>query len=101
MSVLAFHTLAPWAMALSLASNFAAGAAAGLLHVGTLWWNTRRFAQGGRATTTAALMVVRFAVLGGMLLLASLEGAPPLLAMALGILAARMLAVHKFRMAVP
>ena len=100
MTLLAFHTLPPWAMALSLAMHVLAGLATGLLHVGTLWWNTRRFAQGGRAMSTAALMLARFAVLGIVLLLASLEGALPLLAMAVGICAARMLVIRKLQMGV-
>ena len=98
MTLPAFHTLPPWAMALSLTAHLLAGIAAGLLHVRTLWWNTRRFAQGGRAMTTAALMVARFAVLGGVMLLASLEGALPLLALALGIFVARMLVIRKLQM---
>jgi F-type H+-transporting ATPase subunit c len=80
MTVLAFHTLPPWAMALSLAADLVAGAALGILHLRTLWWNARRFAQGRRPMTSAALMVARFAVLGGVLLLVSQEGALPLLA---------------------
>lgn len=101
MTLLAFHTLPPWAMALSLTAHLLAGIATGLLHVRTLWWNTRRFAQGGRAMTTTALMVARFAVLGGVLLLASLEGALPLLAMALGIFAARIVVIRKLQMTFP
>jgi len=101
MTLLAFDTLPPWAMALSLAFHLLAGIATGSLHVRTLWWNTRRFAEGGRVMTTAALMAARFVVLGGVLLLASLEGALPLLTMALGIFAARMLMVRRFRKAVP
>lgn len=101
MTLLAFDTLPSWAMALSLTAHLLAGIATGTLHLRTLWWTTRRFAQGGRAMTTAALMAARFAVLGCVLLLASLEGALPLLAMALGIFTARVLMVRRLRMAVP
>jgi F1F0 ATPase subunit 2 len=88
-------------MALSLTAHLLAGIATGLLHVRTLWWNTRRFAQGGRAMATAALMVARFVMLGSVLLLASLDGALPLLAMALGTFGSRMLEIRKFQMVVP
>jgi hypothetical protein len=50
-------------------------------------------------TTTIALMVGRFALLGGLLTMASLEGALPLLAMALGVLVARFVVMR--RVAVP
>ena len=101
MTLPAFHALPPWAMALSLLAHLAAGITMGLLHVRTLWWNTRRFAQGGRAMATAALMATRFVVLGGVLVLASLEGALPLFAMALGIVVARMVVIRKLQMVAP
>ena len=40
-------------------------------------------------------MIGRFALLGGLLTLASLEGAPPLLAMALGVLVARVVVMRR------
>ncbi|MEJ0047673.1 MAG: ATP synthase subunit I [Rhodospirillales bacterium] len=51
--------------------------------------SARLLASGGRARTAVALMAGRFAVLGGVLTLASLRGAAPLLAVTLGVLLAR------------
>ena len=101
MTLLAFDTLPSWAMALSLTVHLLAGIATGSLHLGTLWWTTRRFARAGGAMTAAALMAARFAVLGGVLLFASREGALPLVAMALGIFTARAVMVRRLRMAGP
>ena len=52
-------------------------------------------------TTTVALMIGRFALLGGLLTLASLEGALPLLVMALGVLIARSAVMRRVREAAP
>ena len=52
-------------------------------------------------TTTIALMVGRFALLGGLLTLASLEGALPLLMTALGLLIARPVVMREVREAEP
>ena len=49
--------------------------------------------------TAIAIMVTRFAVLAGALALAAVQGARPLLAMAAGILVARILVVHRVRAA--
>jgi F1F0 ATPase subunit 2 len=82
-----------------LATYFAAGILLGLLYFGGLWWNARLFAAGGHATTSILLLAGRVALLGGLLTLASLQGAGPLLAMALGVLIARALAMR--RLALP
>ena len=57
--------------------------------------------MGGRATTTVALMIGRFALLGGLLALASLEGALPLLVMALGVFIARSAVMRRVGEATP
>jgi hypothetical protein len=46
-------------------------------------------------------MIGRYALLGGLLTLASLEGALPLLMMALGVLIARSVVVRRVREAAP
>ena len=46
-------------------------------------------------------MIGRFALLGGLLTLASLEGALPLLAMALGVFIARFAVMRRIREAAP
>ncbi len=101
MSLASFDGLPVWAMLLSLGAHLAAGVMLGVLYFRALWWNTRRFALGGRVTTTIALMIGRLGLLGGMLTLASLEGALPLLVMALGILIARSAVLRRGREAAP
>jgi F1F0 ATPase subunit 2 len=80
-----------------LASYFAAGTVGGALYFHTLWWNTRLFAQAGRARTMILAMIGRFVLLGGLLTLASLAGAMPLLLTALGVFAARFVVMSKVR----
>lgn len=89
MSVWSFDSLPAWAMFLSLGAHLAAGIALGAFYFRAVWRSARLFAQGGRAATIVVLIAGRFAVLGGLLALASLEGALPLLIMALGVLIAR------------
>ena len=101
MNFLSFDVLPPWALYLSLAAHLAAGIALGVVYFCSLWWNARRFAAGGRAITAVALMIGRFVLLGGLLTLASLEGALPLLMMALGVLIARPVVIRRVREATP
>lgn len=97
MTPLSFDTSPPWAMLFGLAVHLAAGIVVGIVYFRSLWWNARRFAEGGRVTTTLALMFGRFALLGGLLTLASLEGALPLLLMTLGVLIARFVVMRGVR----
>lgn len=96
MSSIAFGGLSPWVMAFSLGAYFAIGVAAGLLYFRSVWRNASRLARGGRVSVTVALVIGRFALLGALLTSASLQGAPPLLAMALGILVARPLIMRRY-----
>ncbi len=97
MSYLSFNTLPGWAMALSLAAHLAAGIGLGTVYFNAIWWNARLFARGGRASTTVILTIGRLVRLGGLLTWASRDGAPPLLAMALGVLIARPLVMRRHR----
>ena len=101
MSLWPFDGLATWAMLLGLAGHLAAGIWVGIFYFQAVWWNARLLALGGRATIAIALMIGRFVLLGALLLLASPEGALPLLMMALGILVARSAVLHRFREAAP
>jgi F1F0 ATPase subunit 2 len=82
---------------LGVGAHLAAGIMVGTLYFGGLWWNARLFAKGSRATATIMLMIGRFALLGGLLTLASLEGAMPLLMMALGVFIARSVVMRLMR----
>ncbi len=75
--------------ALIVAVHLAGGVALGALYFSCLWWHARQFGQGGRLGALLAGSAVRFALLGGALWAASLEGAMPLLTTALGVLLAR------------
>ena len=101
MSFISFDALPPWTGYLSLAAHLAAGVVLGFIYFQSLWWNASRLTGGGRATTAIAFTVGRFALLGGLLTLASLEGALPLLMLALGVLIARPVVMRRVRGAVP
>src|SRR5580693_1021801 len=74
-----------WTAFLSLAAHLTAGVIVGVLYFRSLWWNARRFTAGDRTATTIAVLIGRFVALGVVLTFASLEGALPLLLMALGV----------------
>ena len=88
------HGLPDWTTALGLLAHLAVGVALGTAYFHGLWWNARLFAAGASLPVSIGLVIGRFALLGGVLMLASLEGALPLLAMALGVLVARWAVVH-------
>ena len=90
-----------WAETIILAAHFAAGIALGILYFRSLWWNVRRFAHGDSFFATIVLMIGRFVLLGGLMTLASLEGALPLLVLALGVLAARVAVIRSVRGVTP
>ena len=90
-----------WGTALSLAAHLAAGIGLGVAYFSAVWWTTRLFATGGSAWTAIALIAGRLILLGGLLTLASIEGALPLLAMALGVLIARPFVMWRHREAAP
>ncbi len=90
-----------WAWLFSLAVHLGAAFALGILYFRSLWWSARRFSGGGSLVATIALMGVRLVVMGGVLTLASLEGALPLLTLALGVLVARFAVMHRVRRAIP
>jgi F1F0 ATPase subunit 2 len=101
MNFLPFEDLPSWGVLLSLAAHLAGGIVLGVLYFRGLWWSACRFNGRGSTTTAIALMVGRFALLGGLLTLASLQGALPLLMMALGVLIARPVVMCKVREAAP
>lgn len=87
-----------WALALAVAgAHLAAGLGLGLLYFGSLWWNARRFAGAGRLRMVLAFAAARFALLGGVLALTSIEGAGPLLETMLGVLVARSVVLRRAR----
>jgi hypothetical protein len=80
---------------LMLSFYLAVGVVAGILYFRCLAWNVRLFAEGGSAMTTIVLMTGRIALLGGMLALASHQGALPLLLMAIGVFIARFMIIRR------
>lgn len=101
MSIPSFDVLPAWAALLSLAAHLAAGYGLGILYFRSLWWSAHQFTGRGSLVATIALMVGRFILLAGILTLASLEGALPLLTMALGVLIARFAVMNGLREAAP
>lgn len=97
MSLICLNSLPGWAIALSLAGNFAAGTGIGVVYFRGLWWNARLFAEGASLRVTMGLLVGRLVLLGGLLTLASLEGALPLLLMTVGVLVARTAIMNRLK----
>ena len=97
MNISWLNSLPGWATVLSLLVHFAAGIVLGAVYFHGLWWNARLFAEGASLKVTIGLLIGRFVILGGLLTLASLEGAMPLLVMALGVLVARFAVMHRLR----
>jgi F1F0 ATPase subunit 2 len=96
MNLRLLDTLPAWAVLLGLAIHLGAGFGLGLLYFRSLWWSVRRFADRGFLVATIVL-IGRFALIGGVLTLASFEGALPLLAMALGVVIARVAVTSRVR----
>lgn len=99
MNLPALDTLPTWAVAAGLATHWGTGFWLGFLYFRGLWWSTRRFSGRRSVLAILALMVGRFVLMGGVLGLAGLEGAMPLLTMALGVLVARSAVVNGIRKA--
>ena len=90
-----------WPMVAVLAAHFAMGTGLGACYFGGLWWNACLFASGARLVLAIGLIMGRFALLASFLTLASLEGALPLLLMALGVVLARPLVMRRVRATAP
>jgi F1F0 ATPase subunit 2 len=101
MSISSFDMLPAWANLLGLAAHLGAGFALGIFYFRSLWWSACRFIGRGGVVATIAFMIGRFVLIGGVLTLASLEGALPLLTMALGVLIARFVIMSGVREAAP
>jgi F1F0 ATPase subunit 2 len=91
--------LARLPLAASVVLHGAIGVGLGLFYFGRVWRDSRRIAGAERLSRILASMAVRFVVLGGLLTLASLEGAAPLLAAALGVLVGRTVVLRQIRAA--
>jgi F1F0 ATPase subunit 2 len=101
MSLLSLETAPAWLTLLGLSAHLAAGMALGVLYFRSLWWSARLLVSGRRMAMVVSLTIGRFAVLGGLLLLASREGALPLLAVVLGLLIARSAVMRRVKRAAP
>ena len=99
MSIAWFNGPAVWGLPVVpvLAAHLAFGLGLGAFYFTGLWWNARLFAEGTPLAAAIGLVIGRFALLAVFLTLASLEGALPLLLMALGVLAARPLVLRLVR----
>ena len=85
-------------LALRVVAAFAAGALLGALHFGSLWWAVSLYGSGAPLKAIAA-QLLRFAILGAALFAIAMEGALPLIAAGLGLLAARAIVVRRVRRA--
>jgi len=90
-----------WSVALYLVGYLTAGFGLGMLYFHALRRSADLLATGGRAWTAAALTLGRLALAGAMLTFAGMQGAAPLLAMALGFLIARSCIMRRALKATP
>ena len=97
MSNLTFAHLPPWAMGLSLMLHLAIGIGGGALYFRSLWWNARRLTGNAGLVSTMLLSLGRLLLMGAALLLIVREGAPTLLATAVGIMIARPIVTRRVR----
>jgi F1F0 ATPase subunit 2 len=84
------------AMTLVLVAAFAAGAAFGAAHFGSLWWSVVLM-RNGRTGLGVAIQLLRFLALAAALALLARQGAGPFLAAATGVLAARAFLMRRYR----
>ena len=75
----------------------AAGAMGGAIFFRALWWNTRIIVGGSDVSKAVALALGRFGLMTGLLTMAALAGAAPLLATALGVFIGRLSALRSIR----
>jgi F1F0 ATPase subunit 2 len=101
MSIASFDAMPAWVEMLDLAAHLGAGLVLGSLYFRSLWWGVSRLAGRESPLAIIALLIGRFVLIGAVLTLASLEGALPLLTMALGVFAARFTVMHRIREAAP
>lgn len=81
-------------LAAQAAAGLLAGGLLGLLHFGSLWWNTRLFAS-GRFLHAFAIQLARFGLLLAVLFILAKMGALALLFGGLGLLAVRRLSLRQ------
>jgi F1F0 ATPase subunit 2 len=82
------------ATAAVLALHLAAGVAAGVIFFRSLRWSARVLVEGGAASTVFVLTLGRFLLVGGALIFAAREGAATLLAVSVGVLVGRFIALR-------
>ena len=97
MSWWSLDSLPFWVLLLVLGAHLAVGIGVGVLYLHAVRQSARLFAEGGQATFAIILTLGRLSLLGGLLVLASREGALPLLIFALGFFIARPLALRRIR----
>jgi hypothetical protein len=97
MNMFLFEGLSALPEELFLAAHLVIGALLGILYFQSIWWSASHFVGRGRMATTIGLMLSRFVILAGLMTLAALEGALPLLFMSLGLFAARFFVMRKLR----
>jgi hypothetical protein len=96
-----FSGMPAWVAVAAVAAHLGAGFALGMLYFRSLWWSVNRLAGRGNLARLILPMIGRFLGIGAVLTLAALEGAWPLLAMATGVLVARVVILRRVREAAP
>jgi hypothetical protein len=84
-----------------LVGYLAIGLGLGLAYFSLMWRSVRAFTGGASGGFSVVAMIMRFALLAGVLFLTSRAGAWPLLATAVGVVAGRQLVLRRVGRATP
>ena len=95
MNFWSFDTLPQWAMLIDLGMHLAFGLGGGALYVSAVRRSAQLLAGGGNWGQVIAPTAARLLLAGGAFVLASREGAGPLLALALGFMLARLFVMRR------
>jgi hypothetical protein len=93
--------MSAWILGPILLAHLVAGVGLGVVYFRGLRWNVRLFVRGRALGGSLALMAARSVLMIGLLTLAALEGAAPLLAVALGVLIGRFAVMRRATGAAP
>lgn len=80
-----------------IAVGLVAGIILGLVHFGSLWWNTRLFTEGSGMFAVLSIQTARFALLVAVFFILALCGMAALLAGLGGLLTSRQIVLHRFK----
>ncbi|MDR3375930.1 MAG: ATP synthase subunit I [Ancalomicrobiaceae bacterium] len=101
MSSISLTDFHPWPDLAVLGAWASLGFVVGAVYFRALWRTTLWLTEAGHGAATAALTVLRLALLVGSLVVATLQGPLPLMATALGLIVAKIVVVRRVKGTTP